>query len=180
MSRYKRADEIGLNEEQTEAVAYHENEQGGHMTNMKYTLLRDLPSFRVYMGWYDLQKGLLKFLSEREFLILSYSISTQNDCLVCGTFFRKILIEKGEDLENLQLSDREQVLWDLGRAFVVDFHHIPEDVYVRLDEIFSETEVIQILAFAGQMAATNMFVTSAKVDLDEVLLNYRKKEKYNG
>lgn len=175
MARYKRADELGLNAEQKEAVRYHEEVQGGSMTNMKYTLLRDLPSFNVYMGWYDLKKGLNEFLTEREFVIFSYSISSQNDCLVCGTFFRKILIDWGEDLESLKLSETEQLLWDLGRALVDDFHHVPDTVYDRLEKRFSETEIIKILAFAGQMIATNIFVTSAKVDLDEILLNYRKK-----
>ena len=174
MSRYKRADEYGLSEEQLKAVAYHEEVQGGHMTNMKYTLLNDLPSFEVYMGWYDLQKGLRDFLSEREFVILSYAISSGNDCLVCGTFFRKILIDSGEDPENLVLSETEQLLWDLGRAIVKDFHNIPLDIYERLEKRFSEKQIIQIIAFAGQMFATNLFVTVAKVDLDEILLNYRK------
>ena len=176
MSRYQRADELGLSEEQKEAIAYHEDVQGGYMTNMKYTLLRDMPSFKVYLGWYDLQKGLRAFLSEREFTMLCYSISTSNDCLVCGTFFRRILIDWGEDPDALVLSETEQLLWDFGRAFAKDFHSIPEDIYEKLGRRFSEVEIIQIIAFAGQMTATNMFVTAAGVDLDEILLNYRKLE----
>ena len=176
MSRYKRAIELGLNEEQKEAIAYHENVQGGYMINMKYTLLRDITSFKVYQGWYDLQNGRRAFLSEREFTMLCYSISTSNDCLVCGTFFRRILIDWGEDPDDLALSETEQLLWDFGRAFVKDFHTIPEEIYEKLGSRFSEVEIIQIIAFAGQMAATNMFVTAAGVDLDEILLNYRKLE----
>lgn len=176
MSRYKRADEFELSEEQKEAIAFHEDVQGGHMTNMKYTLLRDLPSFQVYMGWYDLQKGLLEFLSEREFIVYSYAISAANDCLVCGTFFRRILIDNGEDPEHLVLSEREEALWQFGRALAADFHNIPEELYEKLETYFDEKQMIQIIAFGGQMYATNLFVTAAKVDLDEVLLNYRKKE----
>lgn len=175
MSRYKKADEFELNEQQKEAIAYHTNIQGGHMTNMKYTLLRDLPSFKVYMGWYDLKKGLEQFLKEREFIIYSYSISSANDCLVCGTFFRRILIDNGEDPKHLTLSDREEALWNFGRALVKDFHNVPTEFYEKLETYFDETQMIQIIAFGGQMYATNLFVTAAKVDLDEILLNYRKK-----
>ena len=176
MARYRRTDEIGLSEEQKEAVRYHEEVQGGHMTNMKYTLLNDLTAFRIYMGWYDLQKELREFLSEREFVILCYAISSGNDCLVCGTFFRKILIESGEDPESLVLSEKEETLWDFGRALVRDFHDIPEELYDRLDSWYSQEQMIQLIAFAGQMYATNVFVTAAKVDLDEILLNFRRKE----
>ena len=65
MARYKRADELGLNEKQKEAIRYHEEVQGGHMTNMKYTLLRDLKAFEIYMGWYDLSKEVKRFMSEK-------------------------------------------------------------------------------------------------------------------
>ena len=174
MGRYKKANEFELNEEQKKAIAYHENVQGGHMTNMKYTLLRDLKSFESYMSWYDLQKGLQEFLSEREFVILCYAISSGNDCLVCGTFFRKVLIDSGEDPENLTLSEKEEALWNFSRALVKDFHNIPEVFYLTLEKHFDETQMIKIIAFAGQMFATNIFVTAAKVDLDEILFNYRK------
>ena len=176
MSRYKKANEFPLSEQQKQAIAYHEEVQGGHMTNMKYTLLRDLKSFEVYMGWYDLQKGLEEFLSEREFIIYAYAISSANDCLVCGTFFRRILIDNGEDPEDLVLSPREEALWNFGRALTKDFHNIPEDFYKKLETYFDEKQMIQIIAFGGQMYATNLFVTAAGVDLDEILLNYRKKE----
>ena len=73
-------------------------------------------------------------------------------------------------------SETEQLLWDFGRACAKDFHSIPEDIYEKLGRRFSEVEIIQIIAFAGQMTATNMFVTAAGVDLDEILLNYRKLE----
>ena len=176
MGRYKKADDFDLNDEQLKAVEYHEKVQGGHMTNMKYTLLRDLTSFNVYMGWYDIQSNLLKFMSEREFVILCYAISSGDDCLVCGTFLRRILIDNGEDPEHLVLSEIEQTLFDFGRAIVKDHHNIPDSLYEKLEKRFSETQMIQIIAFAGQMYATNIFVTTARVDLDEILLNYRKKD----
>ena len=90
MSRYKRADEFPLTDEQKELIRYHEEVQGGHMTNMKYTLLRKPVAFQVYMGWYDLKKDALKFLTQHEITIFCHAISSENHCLVCGTFFRRI------------------------------------------------------------------------------------------
>ncbi len=93
-----------------------------------------------------------------------------------GTFFRRILIDNGEDPEHLVLSEIEQTLFDFGRAIVKDHHNIPDSLYEKLEKRFSETQMIQIIACAGQMYATNIFVTTARVDLDEILLNYRKKD----
>ncbi len=160
---------------QRDARLYHENYQGA-MTNMKRTLLQDVASFKVYMGWYDLKAGLVTFLSEREFSLFSYAISTTNDCLVCSLFFRRILIDSGDDPDNLQLSSREQLLWDFGQAIVTDFHQIKEEIYARLTQEFSETQGIQLMAFAGQMIATNVFVSIANVELDEVLYAYQKEK----
>ena len=53
-----------------------------------------------------------------------------------------------------------------------DFHNIPREIYNRLDQEFSEEEVIELIALAGQMDATNRFVTVAKVELDQVLYDY--------
>ena len=101
-------------------------------------------------------------------------ISSGNDCLVCGTFFRRILIENGEDPDALKLSEKEETIWNFARAMAKDFHNIPAELYDELDSYYSEEQMIQLIAFAGQMYATNVFVTTAKVDLDEILINYRK------
>lgn len=175
MSYYKKAQPEHLDQQQQEAAAYHEAHQGS-MTNMKWTLLNHVPSFKAYMTWYDLRDDLLLFVTEREFSLFSYAISTTNDCLVCSTFFRRILIEDGDDPDNLVLSDTEQILWNLGQSIVKDPHAIPETVYERLSQLYSETQVIQLLAYAGMMVATNLFVTLAKIDLDEILYQYRKEE----
>lgn len=160
---------------QKEAAAYHEQYQG-KMTNMKRTLLQNVPSFKAYMEWYTLRDEEARFLSNREISLFAYAISTTNDCLVCSTFFRRILIEDGEDPDHLVLGDKEQLLWDFGQAISNDPHHIPEEIYQQLKHIFQENEIVVLMAFAGLMVATNVFVMIAKVDLDEVLYAYRKKD----
>jgi len=148
----------------------------GRITNMKRTLLHDVTSFDTYMMWYDLYDELVEFLPERAVSLFSYAISTGNDCLVCSTFFRQILVDSGDDPDNPALSDEERLLMDFGHAICRDPHNIPQAIYDELDKRYSDEQRVQLIAFAGMMYATNLFNTVAKVDLDEILYAYRKQE----
>ena len=68
----------------------------GRITNMKRTMLHDMQTFKTYMDWYTMYDALKPVFGDRALSIFSYAISTGNDCLICGTFFRKILIDNGE------------------------------------------------------------------------------------
>ena len=59
-------------------------------------------------------------------------------------------------------------------------HSIDSAIYDKLREKYSDTVLVQLIAFAGIMYATNLFNTVAKVPLDEVLYSYRKEDKDNG
>src|SRR6185436_18200961 len=78
------------------------------MTNMKRTLLRSVPAFDALMTWYDLRDVVLPILGERLTIIFAHAISAETDCLICSTFFRRILVESGEDPDRLSLDAREQ------------------------------------------------------------------------
>lgn len=145
----------------------------GRITNMKRTLLQDELSFKVYMEWYSLYDELILYgLTEREMTMFSYAVSTGNSCLVCGTFFRKILIDAGEDPSALKLSDSERLLVDFGTAITGDPHSIPDEIYAKLRKKYDDKTLTALIAFAGIMYATNLFNTVAKVPLDEVLYSY--------
>ena len=146
----------------------------GRITNMKRTLLHDVPSFKAYMEWYTLYDGLKPVLGDRALSLFSYAISNGNDCLICSTFFRQILIDSGDDPDDPKLTDIEKLLMDLGAAICADPHNIPNEIYDGLKLRFTDRQIVQITAFAGIMYATNLFNTVAKVDLDEVLYKYRK------
>lgn len=145
----------------------------GRITNMKRTLLQHLPSFKTYMEWYDLFDEIVPFVGERAATLFSYAISTQNDCLVCSTFFRKILVDSGDDPDNPKLSELEQLLMDFGAGIALHPHAISDSIYDALKEHFTEQQIVQLIAFAGIMVATNLFNTVAQVPLDEVLYEYR-------
>lgn len=148
----------------------------GRITNMKRTLLHSVPAFKAYMEWYTLRDLIVPFIGERALSLFSYAISNGNNCLICSLFFRKILVDSGEDPDNPKLNDVERLLMELGRQIAVDPHAITDDVYTGLKEKFNEEQVVLLIAFAGIMYATNLFNTIAKVPLDEVLYPYRGKK----
>ncbi|MBR2731620.1 MAG: carboxymuconolactone decarboxylase family protein [Clostridia bacterium] len=148
----------------------------GRITNMKRTLLQNVPAFKAYMEWYTLYDLLQPKLGDRALSLFSLAISTGNDCLICSTFFRKILIDNGDDPDDPQLSDTERLLVKFGAAITADPHNIPKQIYEALKEKFDDETIVLLIAFAGIMYATNLFNTVAKVPLDEILLNYQKKK----
>jgi len=147
---------------------------GGRITNMKATLLGHAPSFRAYMEWYVLRDELVPYIGERAVSLFSYAISEANDCLVCSVFFRKILIDSGENVDDPQVTEAEQLLMDWGRLIARSPHDIPDELYARLEATFQPRLRLILVAFAGQMVATNLVNTVGRVPLDEVLYDYRK------
>jgi hypothetical protein len=150
------------------------NDHGGRITNMKRTLLGHVPSFDVYMDWYTLRDELEPFIGERAVSLFSYAISDANDCLVCSVFFRKILIESGDDPDNPTVTETEQLLLEWGRLIATTPGEIPDGFYARLEAAFTPKLRVLLVAFAGQMVATNTFVTVGRVPLDEVLYEFRR------
>ena len=116
---------------------------------MKRTLLHNVPAFKAYMEWYTLYDELKPVLGERALNLLSYAISANNDCLICGSFFKKILNENGEDTEDLQLNEVEEILYTLGTCVALDPHGVPDYVYAGLKAHFSDEVIVTIIAFAG-------------------------------
>src|SRR6516225_5802571 len=79
----------------------------GRVTNMKRTLAHSPTALRALMTWYDLHTEVITFLGNRLATLFAHVISSQTDCLICSTFFRRWLIEAGEDLDRLEMKERE-------------------------------------------------------------------------
>ncbi len=149
----------------------------GRITNMKRTMLHDVQSFKTYMDWYTLYDELQPTFGDRALSIFSHAISTGNDCLICGLFFRKILVDGGEDPEHLELNETEELLRDFGVQITKNPHNIDPAIYEKLRARYSDRVLVQLIAFAGIMYATNLFNTVAKVPLDDVLYSYINEKK---
>lgn len=151
-------------------------QKNGRVTNMKRTLLHNVPSFHAYMEWYTLRDQVVPFIGDRALSLFCYAISTGNQCLICSVFFRKILIDSGENPDQPNLTETETLLMDFGRELATDPANISDEIYGKLQANFTTEQIVTLIAFAGIMAATNLFNTVARVDLDEVLYPYVKKE----
>jgi alkylhydroperoxidase family enzyme len=148
----------------------------GRVTNMKRTLARAPVALHALMTWYDLREAVLPFLGDRLTTLFAHAISAGTDCLVCSTFFRRILIDAGEDPGHLQLDDWDQTIVTFGRQLAVDPHGVSDELYDRLAARLRPEQIVALTAFGGLMVATNLFNNALGVDLDDYLEPYRNKE----
>lgn len=146
----------------------------GRVTNMKRTLARNAVAFEALMWWYPLHDAVRAFLGGRATLVFVLAISEQADCLVCSTYFRRHLIDSGENPDSLALDPREKSLADFGRQLARDSKAVPDEVMYRLASFLAPDQVVLLTAFGGMMLATNVFINALEVDLDEYLFAYRK------
>lgn len=146
----------------------------GRITNMKRTLLRSMPAFRALMEWYPLRDAVQPFLGERLTNIFCHAISSQTDCLICSTFFRRLLIDSGEDPDDFALDERESAVVEFGRCLATPPARVPDDVFQRLAAFFNEEQIVALTAFGAMMVATNIFNNALEVDLDGYLEPYRR------
>lgn len=144
------------------------------MTNMKRTLLHSVPAFNALMEWYPLRDTVQPFLGERLTTVFAHAISAQTDCLICSTFFRRMLIQTGENPERLKLDDREAAVVEFGRSLAVTPHEVPDELYQRIERYFSPAQIVALTAFGALMVATNVINNVLDVELDEYLQPYRK------
>jgi len=146
------------------------------ITNMKRTLLRSVPAFDALMTWYTLRDATIPILGERLTTIFAHAISAETDCLICSTFFRRILIEAGEDPDHLSLDAREQAVVAFGRCLAQSPFTVPDEVFAPLRERFDEEAIVSITAFGALMVATNVVNNALEIPLDEYLETYRRVE----
>ena len=155
-----------------EAAAAHVA-SGARMTNMKNTLAHDRVAFDALMSWYPLYESVKAFLGERRAQLYSHAISTQADCLICSTFFRRLMIDRGEDPDALELDEEDQLVVELGRQLAVDAHGVSDDLFGRLRARYDERQVVLLIAFGALMLATNVVNDALQIPLDEYLHAYR-------
>jgi alkylhydroperoxidase family enzyme len=155
-------------------AAHDEHLKTARITNMKRTLLRSVPAFDALMTWYPLRDTVKPFLGERLTTLFAHAVSSETDCLICSTFFRRILIDSGEDPDRLELDEREAAVVAFGRAMAVTPHRVPDPVYDGVAAHFDDERMVALAAFGALMIATNVFNNAIGVPLDDYLEPYRK------
>ena len=145
----------------------------GRMTNMKRTLLHSLPAYHALMEWYPLFDTVKGFLGERLAIIFAHAISSESDCLICTTYMRRILIDWGENPNELKLHPKGEVLVEFGRALSRHRNRVPDELYQKMAGFYAAQEIVTLTAFGALMVATNIINNVLEVDLDEYLYQYR-------
>jgi alkylhydroperoxidase family enzyme len=146
----------------------------GRVTNMKRTLAHSPTALAALMTWYPLRDKVAAFLGDRATTLFAHAVSAQTDCLICSTFFRRLLTEAGENPDELRLSERDRAVVDYGRQLARDANGVTDEVYGRLAAFLQPEQIVTLTAFGGLMIATNIFNNALRVDLDEYLWPYRK------
>jgi hypothetical protein len=154
------------------AFEKHVREHQSRITNMKATMGRSVLAFEIYMRWYDLYEKVKTITGERLAYLFAHSISVGSNCPLCSTYFRKVIIENGEKPEGLVLTDEEQLVLDFGSQVSINSGVIDEELYKKMASKYSEEDLVALVAFAGQMIATNVFSNVFEVEVDEYLAPY--------
>lgn len=155
-------------------VAYeqHISAHNARITNMKATLGHSPVAFRVYMEWYTMYDRIRAILGDRMAYLFAFSISQGSNCPLCTTFFRKIIIDNGEKPEDLVLTEQEQLLLDFGSEIARQQGKITDELFDQVSKIYNTEQLVDLIAFAGQMIATNVFSNVIDTDIDEYLFAY--------
>jgi hypothetical protein len=171
MARISPVDESSASPASRKLAAEH-LASGGRMTNMKWTLAHSPVALDALLQWYPLHDQVVPFLGERRTWLFCHAISTESDCLICSTFFRRLLIDAGEDPGALELDEFDSLIVDLGRRLAADPHSVDDGLHAALASRLSAAEIVTLVAFGAIMVATNVFNDAMGVELDGYLERY--------
>ena len=146
----------------------------GRLTNLKLIQARSPVALRVYGEWFALKEALNVTLSDRAVFIFSLAIAEAQHSTIPIGFFRRALSKSGLDPDNLDLSSEERLLWDFGSVLGEDSNAVTDDLWRELAEIYDETLLVDLIAFAGIMVATTVFANVVQADPDDDLVAYLK------
>ncbi|MFZ4624795.1 MAG: carboxymuconolactone decarboxylase family protein [Rhodoferax sp.] len=152
----------------------------GSATNMKRTLARSPIALHALLEWYPLRDEVRLFLGERGITLFCHAISTGSACLLCSSYFRRELIDSGEDPAALQIAEPLAAVVDYGAALSTDPNGIDDTLWQRLKAAYDDTQLVALTAFGTLMIATNVFNNALRVDLDDSLRAYSEAEVEHG
>ncbi len=138
---------------------------GAEPTHMKRALLNHLPSYDALMNWYPLYAEIERIVGKRGAVVYSFAISTQNECLLCTTYFRRALKERGEDINGRDFDEVENDLAEFGRSLTRQHRSDPELV-ARLVDRYGEEGIVALIGFGIVMIGNNITNSFLNVELD--------------
>ena len=166
-----------INQEIRKAFNKHTTDYNTRITNMKATLGHSLIAFEVYMKWYPLYEEVKKITGERLAYLYAYSISYAADCPLCTTYFRKTIIDAGENPENFEVDEQGQQLLSFGSGIVAKQGYVDDELFNAMKKQYNDEQLVVLIAFAGQMIATNIFNNVIETEIDSYLSDYLPRNK---
>lgn len=143
---------------------------GGHrITSEKRTLLHNIIAFQALEeSSYTLDEELQRLIGKRAADFYEYAISIENDCLVCSTYFTKLLQKNGIDFATFCFTEREQLLIEYGRAIAKDPKRVSDELFERMKQEFNEEEIVVITTMGVLMIANNYLNDILQVEAEEL------------
>lgn len=172
MAHIRQVDQSALTPEQR-AAQDEELRLRGRMTDMKRTLLHSPVALRVYGEWFALRDELLPVIGDRAILVFAHAISRASGTLTGTSFMRRALSQLGADPNALELSAEEADLARFGDAIGRDPKAVGGELWAPLILRYSNKALVDLVAFAGIMVATNVFTNVVDTPLDAELEPYR-------
>lgn len=155
-----------------QAFQQHQERYKVRINNMKATLGSSLLVFDTYMQWYPLYEEVKIILGERLAYLFAYAVSSPCKCSVSAVFFRKVIVDAGECPENLSLTEHEQEVVNFGAAISMHQGNISDGTYNFVAKKYTSRQMLILVAFAGQVIATNILNNVIETDIDEYLTGY--------
>ena len=140
--------------------------QGYRLTNEKLTLLHNVSAFEALEAQsYAVDRELQRLVGKRAADFFEYAISVENDCIVCTTYFGKILRSMGIDgFEHFAFTPEEALMIEYGRAIAKDPKRIPDKLFERLRTVFDEETIVVMTTMAVFIIANNVFNDALQVE----------------
>jgi len=145
---------------------------GGDYSNLRAALLGNVASFRAYSEWYSLRDEIAPWIGERAVTLFAYAISDAAGSRVLAPYFRKILVDAGDDPVSPQVTEAEQRLIDWGRLIATTPHAIPAEFSTLLESTFAPERRLTLLAFAGLTVALALLTIVGGIPTDDSLIEY--------
>ncbi|MGN1412828.1 MAG: carboxymuconolactone decarboxylase family protein [Anaerovoracaceae bacterium] len=157
----ERISKIDLNtaSEDAKKAAEEHVAQGYRITNQKLTLLHNVTAFQALeVQSYAVDRELARLVGKRAADFFEYAISLENDCLVCSTYFAKLLRQNGiEDFEHFDFTEEEKLLIEYGRTIAQNPKGVSDDLFQRLQAVFDEETLVVATTMGVFMIANNAF-----------------------
>ncbi len=143
---------------------------GYRLTNEKLTLLHNVTAFDALEDRsYAVDRELQRLVGKRAADLFEYAISVQNDCIVCTTYFRKLLRGIGfTDPEHFEFTENEKLMIAYGRAIAKNPKDIPDELFMRLRQTFDEETIVVMTTMAVFMIANNIFNDALQVEPETI------------